>query len=143
MFSTFRTTAIGAAALALAQFASPAQAAYVVTLLEVPAGGGITNVVATGSGSIDLTGLSFQASGSTLAATIFPSIGVIITGPAASESLDSYTGFTGPKGFGGFNVTDANSGSGDIVGLNNAPSPPALPASRLHLGPFPVRQRDL
>ena len=62
MFSTFRTTAIGAAALALAQFATPAQAAYVVSLQEVPAGGSITNVVATGSGSIDLTDLSVVVS---------------------------------------------------------------------------------
>jgi hypothetical protein len=125
MFSTFRNTAVslGAAALALAQFASPVQAAYVVTLLEVPAGGGITNVVATGSGSIDLTDMSLFSTGNTFAATIFPGIGVIITGPAATEALDEYTGYTGPTSFGGFNVTDADSGSGDIVGLDNAQGP--------------------
>jgi len=84
MFSTFRTTAIGAAALALAQFASPAQAAYTVTLQEVPAGGGSTNVVASGSGSIDLTDLHLAVTGVDLeGATVTPNFGLIVVGPRA------------------------------------------------------------
>jgi hypothetical protein len=56
MFSTFRNTAIGAAALALATaFALPAQATYIITLEQAGA-----NVVANGSGSFDTTDLSLS-----------------------------------------------------------------------------------
>jgi len=48
MFSTFRTTAIGAAALALAQFTSPAQAAFIFTMEQVG-----SDVVVNGSGSLN------------------------------------------------------------------------------------------
>jgi hypothetical protein len=119
MFSTFRNTTVslGAAALALAvRFAAPAQAAYVVTLLEVQAGGGITNVVATGSGAIDLTDLSFLTTTS-VDAFMNPSIAAIDTGLASS--LDGYHGISGPTSFGSGNQTNATSGSGDIVGLFN------------------------
>jgi hypothetical protein len=121
MFSAFRTTGVGAVALSLAQFASPAQAAYVVTLLEVPAGGGITNVVATGSGTIDLTGLTFIAPNAD-PARIRPSLGDIQTGPAfpTQSPEDLYTGFTGPPNFGSGGTTLASSGSGDIVILFDA-----------------------
>jgi hypothetical protein len=107
MFSAFRTTAIGAAALALAAlFASPAQAAYVVTLMEVPAGGGITNVVATGSGSIDLTDLSSDGTNQrTGGAAINPGTGIIKFGTGTIGN--SYTGFTGPLLFGSFLGTPA------------------------------------
>jgi hypothetical protein len=55
MFSAFRTTAIGAAALALAQFASPARADFIFSL----AVGGFW----TGSGSIDFKTLSGTSTG--------------------------------------------------------------------------------
>jgi hypothetical protein len=52
MVSALCTAALGAAALGLCgSFALPAQAAYVVSMQELPAGG-ITNVVATGGGTI-------------------------------------------------------------------------------------------
>ncbi len=56
--------------------ASPAGAGYVVTLAEVG-----SDVVATGSGPIDLTGLSFAGNGDATA-IIVPEFGVIGTGPA-------------------------------------------------------------
>jgi hypothetical protein len=117
MFATIRNSAIGAATLGLAAgFSLSAQAAYVVTLQQAGA-----NVVASGTGSINLTDLNlFGQNGSTLAAAIFPSIGVIVTGPAASEALDSYSGYSGPTGFGSFVFTAGDSGSGNIVGINNA-----------------------
>jgi len=79
--------------------APPAQAGYVVTLEQV---GG--DVVATGSGAIDLTGLSLDINFSGLASMI-PSIGQILTGPALPDSsnIDVYTGITpitGPANFG-------------------------------------------
>jgi hypothetical protein len=61
---TFMKRIMGAAALGVTlllgtgPISSPAQAGYVVTLEEL---GG--DVVATGSGPLDLTGLSFLASG--------------------------------------------------------------------------------
>ena len=115
MFSAFRTTAL-AAALGLAQFAAPAQAAYVVTMLEVPAGGGITNVVATGSGSIDLTDLIMGTS-DVETGGIIPSTGVIVTGPATALPGVVYGGFTGPANFGSGATQLPDSGSGDGVGI--------------------------
>jgi hypothetical protein len=116
MFSTFRTMAIGAAVLALAQLASPAQANYIVELLEVPAGGGVTNVVATGSGSIDLTDL-IKGSSDVETGGIIPSTGVILVGPATALSGVVYGGFTGPANFGSGGTQLADSGSGDGVGI--------------------------
>jgi hypothetical protein len=61
MVSALCTAALGAAALGICgSFALPAQAAYVVSMQEVPAGG-ITNVVASRGGTIDLTDLSLAA----------------------------------------------------------------------------------
>jgi hypothetical protein len=111
MFSTFRTTAISAAALAVAQFASPAQAAYTVTLEQVGA-----NVVATGSGTLNIAGLGSIGPGIDPAGLV-PFTGVIITGPPAVGE-DFYTGVTGgPTSFGSGPVTLASSGSGDKVDI--------------------------
>jgi hypothetical protein len=89
----------------------PAEANYIVTLEQVGA-----NVVATGSGSIGLTGLSFTAAGF-VSAGVAPSTGFISTGPASSQSIDDYVGFSGPSNFGGGLGTLATSGSGDKVGI--------------------------
>jgi hypothetical protein len=103
--------AIGATLLLGAgPFSSQAQAGYVVTLQEVG-----SDVVATGGGPIDLTGLSFVFSGST-AIVIVPVLGNIATGTAFG-AIDNYTGFTGPASFGSGGTALADSGSGDVVGL--------------------------
>src|SRR5205809_4332688 len=54
----------------------PAQAGYTVTLQQVG-----PNVIATGSGAIDLTGLTFIHSGGRDHPGIVPAGGVIATGP--------------------------------------------------------------
>jgi hypothetical protein len=103
---------LGAAA-SLIVIGSPAQAGYIVTLSQVGA-----NVVATGSGPIDLTGLSFIFQG--LAnASISPSFNVIITGPPPPALItgDVYVGLSGPSNFGTGDGTNASSGSGDLVGI--------------------------
>jgi hypothetical protein len=82
---------------------------YVVTLEQVG-----SNVVATGSGEIDVTGLTFATVSSAEAATIAPSIGFIDTGPSAAI-VEGYTGFTGPASFGSGGQTLASSSSGDNV----------------------------
>jgi hypothetical protein len=98
----------------------PAQAGYTVTLQQV---GG--NVVAAGSGPINLTGLTFSQSGSVnpgiRAERVSPgSSSLIYTGPTSS-SVNSYSGASGPTSFGSnpfILVRSASSGSGDMVGIS-------------------------
>ena len=104
--------AIGAAIL-IALSAPSAQAGYVVDLTE-QAG----NVVATGSGAIDLTGLTFLGSAE-FGAEMFPRAGLIITGPVGENPLDAYDGLAGPINFGSGSTASASSGSGDAVGINS------------------------
>ena len=94
-----------------------AQAGYIVTVQEVG-----PDVVATGSGAINLTGLTFSQSSSSNPGLRPHILGVygsafILTGPTSS-SVDSYLGGTGPTSFGGLfaGVSFASSGSGDMVG---------------------------
>jgi hypothetical protein len=93
---------------------SSAWAGYTVTLQQVGA-----NVVATGSGPIDLTGLSFSGTVSSFSTEIFPSIGFINTG-LSGFFVDKYLGFSGPGSFGSGTETVANSGSGDLVSISLA-----------------------
>ena len=100
----------------------PAQAGYVVTLQQVG-----PDVVATGSGAINLHGLTFFQS-SSLNPAIRPTaflhpVASIYTGPTSS-SVDSYGGLTGPTRFGSSGLeTSASSGSGDMVGISSIDSP--------------------
>ena len=91
-------------------YVQPAQA-YTVTLEQMG-----TNVVANGSGAINLTGLQFVLSGTNQSA-INASQGGIFTGPTGNSSVDSYSGFTGPTSFGSGGVFLPNIGSGDFVGI--------------------------
>ena len=108
----------GAALIVLMSLiAGSAYAGYTVTLQQVG-----PNVVATGSGAIDLTGLTFDHS-SSLNPGIRPAIGAaeefafINTGPTSS-SVDMYVHPSGPT-FGSSGVsTSASSGSGDMVGIS-------------------------
>jgi hypothetical protein len=96
--------------------ALPAQAGYVVTLTQQG-----SDVVATGSGPIDLTGLSFIGNGGAKIGMV-PFFGEINTGEI-DNIIDLYTGSTGPTNFGSGGVAHlpfgffANSGSGDAVGI--------------------------
>jgi hypothetical protein len=124
MFSAFHNTVVGlgAVTLALAVGGSlPAQGAYTVTFLQHG-----PDVVATGSGSIDLTALGpvstgSSASGQILSISPFPFI--VTTGPVPIMSVDSYTPapgvITGPTNFGSVAGGSASSGNGDLVGINN------------------------
>jgi hypothetical protein len=106
----FVRSLLGAAAATLLVFSSSAQAGYIVTLQQVG-----PNVVATGSGAIDLAGLNFLG-GFGGPAEINPSGAFIITGPASSVVGDGYFGIVaGPTSFGSGSFTAANSGSGDFV----------------------------
>jgi len=79
-----------------------------------------SNVVANGSGTLDLTGLTFANTYGSGAAEMHPSLAIIDTGPTSSGPIDFYTtlaGFIGPTSFGTGAEIFANSGSGDFVGL--------------------------
>ena len=75
------------------------------------------NVVGTGSGPINLTGLTFQGSVSTNGVGVLPLFGIIFTGPTGSVNVSQYAGFTGPTSFGSGGPLNANTGSGDFVGM--------------------------
>ena len=91
----------------------PAQANYIVTLKQMGA-----NVVATGSGAFDLTGLPVKARGSSQP-LIQPFLGNIVTGSSSSNSCDTYgTTITGPSNFGiGIETGLVSIGTGDLVGM--------------------------
>jgi hypothetical protein len=90
----------------------PAQANYIVTLQQVG-----PNVVATGSGAFDLTGLNFGNTFTNGQALIVANEAQIFTGPTSLTSFDLYDGLSGPTDFGSGFVKFANSGSGDLVGI--------------------------
>jgi hypothetical protein len=116
------TLALSAAAIALLVTSLPAQAAFVVDLTQVadpsqPLG---FDVVATGSGTLDLTDLRLDHTPHGDNGAIQPSVGFISTGPPPLTIGSLYTrGITGPTSFGsGVLLTIASSGSGDEVGID-------------------------
>jgi hypothetical protein len=89
----------------------PAEAGYIVTLQQVG-----TDVVATGSGVIDLTGLSIVGHHVPTLTDIEPANGGIFTG--ATAFADVYRGdVSGPTRFGSGSATYTNNASGDMVGI--------------------------
>jgi len=86
----------------------PAQA-YTVTLQQMG-----SNVVATGSGAINLTGLFHFDSHATAPAVIANEAYISIS---VGGLQDIYSGFTGPATFGNGGEFDTNLGSGDPVGI--------------------------
>jgi len=113
----FKPTLATTLAIVLAWLVSvrTAQAGYTVILQQVG-----PNVVATGSGPIDLTGLTSNASLSRNPA-ISPAGGpyggaTICTGPTSS-SVNRYLPLRGPRSFGSGPFTSASSGSGRMVGI--------------------------
>jgi hypothetical protein len=109
---------LGAFVIGVGLSVLPAHAAYVVTLTQEVIGG-VNDVVANGSGAIDLTGLSFKFD-STEVSGIAPSSGQIGTGIGLTSlpvAVLDYGGFTGPPSFGSGGITFASSGSGDQVGI--------------------------
>jgi hypothetical protein len=91
-----RSELLAGAALAAAMLigfglsALPAQAGYIVTLEQVG-----SNVVASGSGTIDLTDLTRFAQNSGVAIAVVPNVFFIQTGQIG-VGVDEYQGITGP-----------------------------------------------
>jgi hypothetical protein len=119
-----------AAALLLASLPGTADAGFVIDVSQV---GG--NVAATGSGSLDLAGLSFLFSGADRSG-VNPSSGLVVVGPPVSTSVDVYTGATGPTSFGGGNFTQASSGNGDLVGIEGIFGDIVVPEGYVSLTPL-------
>jgi VPDSG-CTERM motif len=112
------TTLLCAATASLLILSQPAQAGYMVTLQQVG-----SNVVATGSGALDLTGLTLDFSGGA-APGLHPSlIASIQTGPTPFAIVSVYLGVSGPSSFGTGSITFANSGTGSLVGIQGLPGP--------------------
>jgi len=89
--SVWVVSLFGLGLLAVATMAKPARAAYILNIDEVG-----SNVVASGSGTIDLTDLSLYASGvPTNTPEAIPIDAEIKTG--AAGPLDVYQGFSGPN----------------------------------------------
>jgi hypothetical protein len=91
---------------------------FTITMKQV-----FSNVVATGSGAIDLTGLSFNGGGVSLGPGLNPFIAFIATGTGSGSA---YEGFTGPTMFGAPLFTSPNTSSGDYVGISGTTTLPVL-----------------
>ena len=89
------------------------------------------DVVASGSGTLDLSGLTFA--GSSYAGTgIIPSEGVLGLGPTTGANY--YTGVSGPSGFGTGGATVSSTTSGDFVGVEEGPGYLVVPIGFLSGG---------
>ena len=73
------------------------------------------DVVATGSGEFDLTGLVRLGASSSFGGFVSPKFGSSSVGQAAPIDVYSYGAFTGPTAYGPGNITLATSSSGDPV----------------------------
>jgi hypothetical protein len=112
---TFAKRIAGAVALGMGMLIGSglsAQAGYIVTLEQQG-----PNVVANGSGPIDLTGLTFGSVDGFNTGNIEPVFGQILTGPSFLVQQELFGGFTGPTSFGSGDFIRANSGTGDLVGI--------------------------
>ena len=116
----------------------PAQA-YTVTLQQIGA-----NVVANGSGAINLTGLTFVRRGYRFrSADPRRCWGYNHGATGSSGDVDLYTGFTGPTSFGSGVFFFANTGSGDIVGISQGVWRASCRATGLCLRCCSIGQHDL
>jgi hypothetical protein len=93
--------------------------AVVINIVE--SGG---NVVATGSGTINLVGLTFSGSITAASSGIAPSIAAISMAPG---QIDDHTGLVGPTSFGNGGVS-LGSGSGDAFGVSGSGGQLSVPA---------------
>jgi hypothetical protein len=97
---------------ALCVGASGAHAEFIMNVQQVG-----PDVVVTGSGTLDLTGLSQTGSAGAFG-EMNPSDGAMIGGPTADVYLvDIYSGASGPGSFGNGSDSYGNSGTGDVAGV--------------------------
>src|SRR5262245_33791534 len=87
--------------------------AFTVTINQVG-----SNVVVTGFGAFNLTGLTFAGGGFVATGSMGPSIAVLTV--ADGTGLSQYMGFSGPSSFGPGTIINASSDSGDSVSIIGA-----------------------
>ena len=123
------------AAVVLALSFGTARAGVIIEITQVG-----PNVVATASGSIDLTGLTLLGTdmGSTYGSEMNPSNAYIIVGTAFR--IDEFTGLSGPSSFGNGGYTQATSGSGDFISVlgQGALSSPELVTYHNYISGTPI-----
>ena len=102
-----------ALAVAAFSFAPSAQAGVIININQVG-----SDVVATGSGTLNVTGLTVVggASGADSSQIDGPISGVLL-GPTAGGSDWAWNGAVGPAAFASGSVFFANSGSGPVLGI--------------------------
>jgi hypothetical protein len=111
MFSTFRTKAMGAAALALAGgFAAPAEAAFIFTMEQVS-----NDVVVNGSGSINTTGQTLVNTFSR--GQVEAIVPALVGGPSGNFAAETFPFTTGPRNFGTGGLVLPTTTSGDAAGV--------------------------
>jgi hypothetical protein len=93
---------------------------YTVTIEQVG-----SNVVVTGTGEFDLSGLSLVGDSSGSAALIIPTEGILYLD---SAKADYYSGLTGPTSFGTGGAAVASASSGGFVGISGIDSELFVPA---------------
>jgi hypothetical protein len=125
MKSTITAVAATMALLEMAGLTRGAHAAYIMTLTQVG-----SDVVATGSGTINFTDLTSVGEFAAASPELIPSTGFVDMGPLPTTvDIDAYSGFSGPTSFGAGSGISANSGSGSdveilgsiVVGVNTEP----------------------
>jgi hypothetical protein len=115
-----RSAIFGVAAATGAWWMAPAQAAYVIRFEE--SGG---DVLANGSGSLDLSDLTFDRSAEFRRAQVSGDIAAVIVGTAfGPDPISVFTGFSGPSSFGPGPSTFADDGAGKKLGIATSDSAP-------------------
>jgi len=106
-----------AVALGVMAFSSSAYASAIIEIKQQGA-----NVVATGSGTLDLADLFASFGGFDGFTAVSGQNAYVVTGPVlpATDSVTFYTGATGPANFGSGPYMVASSGSGDRFGVDVA-----------------------
>jgi hypothetical protein len=121
-----RATLMTAAFALLLGGVGQARAGFIVTFSESNG-----NVVANGTGSMNISGLSVDSNGNGLKPIIVPNAGDILIGQP-NQNFTSYSvSFTKSSSFGTSGFTFASSGTGDIVGVqpDNFPQDIVVPAN--------------
>jgi hypothetical protein len=101
-----------AALLVVVDAAGRVEAGIIMTATEVG-----SDVVVSGSGTADLTGLSLNTNAGTVS-FMSPSEASLDTGPTGAISTDQYQSVNGPSDFGSGAFTFATSGTGDRFGVS-------------------------
>jgi hypothetical protein len=94
--------------------AGQARAGFIMTFVQDGATG---DVVATGTGTLNLTALTGTEVTGSLSGLVDPMDAAVLLGPPGLADTDDYTSISVPPSLGTGGITNATSGSGPIVGV--------------------------